>query len=321
MTNHNSTPPPDGTHPVSQPVDQLARQGTRSLTELENVARRALELPYRRRLELVRTLEKSLSANLQPSPLTAQVERREHVVQALDKAAAWLGLAPGRRITSTQFKQVSAKLGLGVTVQEAAAAFDRWRWAVDAYLGLPVPLTSATRALKRATAGRARSFEDHLYGVRRWLDTDPACLRMQDYDGFAAEYNQTLADGGAPLVRAATITHQLAIRWPEVLAVAAGKKTIDQLALREVSLPDADADVGALVGITSVARLLDVGIPQAGRMTRRQAFPPPQPTSAVGYGFAATSRPTAPGQSRPASASTSSSARSRRSPQSPSPLG
>lgn len=253
----------------------MARQGSRSKTELESVVRRALALPYRQQLKLVGVLEEQLGARLSPSKRSEEVARRERVLNALDAAAAHLELPKGDRVTTTQFARAAAELGLDVTVHDVVAAFGRWRFGVDAHLGGSVPETSSTRALKRATAGIVRSYEDYLFGLRAWLSTRPPCRRMEDYDAFVAEKNSSLGEGELPLVRAGTITHQLAVRWTEAIALAEGHVTLEQLQPRVSHLLPTEDGHGALVGLTTVARLLDVGIPQALRMTHRDEFPSP----------------------------------------------
>ncbi len=260
---------------MSPRVSELARSGSQSRTELEDVTARAFELAYIDQLRLYGTLQEVLAVTLADSSLGEEIERRSRVLDAIGKVVAARNMEPGERLTAKQFTATAKDLGLEVGLHEAVSAFSRWRWAVDASLGEHVPLTSATRALKRATAGRKRTYEHYLTCLRRWLSTCPSSERMEDYDAFARECNSGRRDGYLPLVRAKTIVGQLAICWTTAKRVARGELSYDEARRTESGRRPDEDDFGDLIGLTGIARALDMGCAQAQTIIKRSDFPAP----------------------------------------------
>ncbi len=134
--------------------------------------------------------------------------------------------------------------------------------------------TAAQRALRDRSVGFARSREDYLTAVRLWLETKPAKFRSSDYDLWAREYNDQLADDEIAAPGHSTIREGLALSWPDVVAVGRGEISVSE-AERKTRSPHADWSVGPhdLVGQLTGAQIVNVGTSQFQRFSRQQSFP------------------------------------------------
>jgi hypothetical protein len=113
----------------------------------------------------------------------------------------------------------------------------------------PARTTQRQRARWLEINNSVRAREQHLEGVRGWLESKPTTITKAAYDNFALSRNGQGASA-IPLVTADAVTDALALPWGTVLAVARGDKA---LPIKGLEWGDARV-VSVVVGSASARR-------------------------------------------------------------------
>lgn len=88
------------------------------------------------------------------------MDERRAVPEVTRRVAEELGLPEGQAPTTTQFDEVSKRLGLGVSASPAGRAWVKWRFACEAFISHRVRRSARQRALMKANTGKRRAHED-----------------------------------------------------------------------------------------------------------------------------------------------------------------
>jgi hypothetical protein len=252
---------------------EAPRRTTRDV-ELESAMRRFFDLPPADQLRAFERMCDYLGAGAPKlTKADKQIEDRAASLVALARVVDHLGL-DGSAPTTAQFDRVAREFELGWTSAKIVRVWGRWRFACAVLLGDRPRRTAAQQALRDRSVGFARSREDYLTAVRLWLATKPAKFRSSDYDLWAREYNDLLADDEIAVPGHSTIREGLALSWPDVVAVGRGEMSVDE-AERKTRSPHADWSVGPhdLVGQLTGAQILKLGTSQFQRFSRQPGFP------------------------------------------------
>lgn len=152
--------------------------------------RRIYELPTGDQLSVMRTLSDRLSAEFgEESEVQSQAKKRADSLDAMARVAERLGLPDGVAPTATQYRSVWKQVAPDWSATRVHDAWGRYEFCKRAFRGEWVPESSAQRAVRRSSGGRARTHEDYLDGVRLWLKEAPGSLRMEDYADFVRSHN------------------------------------------------------------------------------------------------------------------------------------
>lgn len=242
------------------------------LSELRGQWRRVLQLPDREQLQLYRQLRDYLAIGPgDPEAADAEMEARAVSLEAMQRATEHLRLPPGEAPTVEQYQSAHRALDLPMSSQQVIRRWGFWRTAVIAFEGGRTVRTAEQRSLQRATAGRARTHEEYIAGVRRWLDRQPASSTDADYDEFVSTVNRSRGEDVAPLVKAPTLRRTLGLGWEDILRVAQGKLDIEQ-AREQARERRGDSD---LVATAEVARILDINGATMSQQAEQPGFPAP----------------------------------------------
>lgn len=259
---------------VGQRIENLTAGRTTRDVELEAAMRRFLALSPADQLRAFEQMRDYLGTGA-PALTKAdqQIEERAASLAALARVVDHLGLN-GKAPTTDQFDAAARELQLGWTSGKIVRIWGRWRFACAVLRGDRPRRTAAQQALRDRSVGFARSREDYMTAVRRWLATKPAKFRSSDYDTWAREYNDQLAAGEIAVPGHSTIREGLALAWPDVVAVGRGEISVDE-AERKTRSKHADWSVGPhdFVGQLTGAQILKVGTSRFQRLSHRPGFP------------------------------------------------
>lgn len=193
-------------------------------TERQDVLRRFFALSDRDQLEAFEEIRAQLAAKPGEEPgHDREIGERKAALEAIGRVAKHLGLAKGNAPTVSQFRDGCRELGLDSGPSRVIRIWGRWRFATEAYLGGRQRRTAATRSRRRQQAGRERSHEEYLEGIRRWLATDPASKTGKDYDEWVTEQTAQLSASERPNVGVSALRNALGLRWDDIVAVAEGR--------------------------------------------------------------------------------------------------
>jgi len=246
--------------------------------EWQTVLRRVLDLPARDQLELAQALTEYLGvAGLWKEDERArQMRLRAEAMDAVRAAAEYLQLPAGQAPKVKEFQRADRETKLPMRYDAVLAAFEgQWRLVARYFRGETIPATAAQRAMLRKYMGRRDGVrEAPLTGVRLFLTQDPppAATRLEDYDGWAREFNEHRPPEYMRVnEHAAHICIQFGVGWDDVLAAARGHKDLEQA--REASLELALANAGPLIANALVCAML--GVSTDSRPGLQAAFPQP----------------------------------------------
>jgi predicted DNA-binding transcriptional regulator AlpA len=239
--------------------------------ELETVLRRFAELSTRAQLRAYEVIREYLGDGIKATKGDHELAERAAALEALRQVADELRLPEGRSPTTTQFDEVSKRLGLDWTVSRVIRAWGRWRFATDAFTGHRARPSAHQRALQSASTGTRRTHEDYLTALRLWLDTKPAATTTAIYDAWAREYNEERDPGERPVPGWIAIYRVLGVSFENALRAARGEIELAEapkaLRMRQ--------DHGPLVSTRGIANAQDLLEHQARHVSNRRDFPRP----------------------------------------------
>jgi hypothetical protein len=240
--------------------------------ELETVLRRFGDLTTRAQLRAFEVIREYLGEELKETEADREVDERQAALEVMRRVAEELGLPEGQAPTTTQFNEVSKRLGLGWSASRVGRAWGRWRFACEAFTGHHVRKTARQNVLIEAKTGKRRAYENYLTALRLWLDTNPAVEEITAYDAWAREFNDDLSPEQLPVTRWHAIYTNLRISFSDALRVARGEKA---LADCEPLRGNHSEEYGPLVSTRWIARERELSEHHAKNVTHRPDFPKP----------------------------------------------
>jgi hypothetical protein len=155
-----------------------------------------------------------------------------------------------------QFDQAADELGLGWSSSRVVRVWERWRLAVEVFKGERSARSFIGRDFYATRDLSRKNQEEPMRGVKRWLRSGPQRETASAYDEFAKAHNANKAPADKRLVRSATISRDLRLRWPNVIAVARGEVTLTAARERELAelLPKDTTE--AILGLSGISRFL-----------------------------------------------------------------
>jgi len=246
---------------------------------LPEITGAALSLPLAEKLELFETLRADLAESTtsilsDEDGTNRRLRLQREALDAMGKTAAHLDLSDGTAPTPAQFDGAARELGLPWTAARVIRVWERWRVAVDGYLGRVTPETPTRRAQRRRKRGGAGGYMDSFEGMRLWLADESTTVEdLPSYDTFADGYNAKLSASEQRLRRGHTIRRKHSVSWEHLVAIAKGEMTLEEARQAELAqqLPRGR---DAIVGLAVIARLLGVSSATAkDRADRDEHFP------------------------------------------------
>jgi hypothetical protein len=198
----------------TEPAD-MGRRLAPERAELEAVMRRVYSLSRADQRRLFATLSAYLGEGAaKDSKVEKQITRRADALDAIRAVAEHLGRGEGETLTGAEFNEGAKAIGLKWSSQQIIRAWQSWRQAIHAYRGEWVRETPGQRALRRATSGRRRGYEDRIASLRDWLATQPASTTRHDYDRWRADTNlQRIARDEPPHLGSQGILASSPLKW------------------------------------------------------------------------------------------------------------
>jgi predicted DNA-binding transcriptional regulator AlpA len=242
---------------------------------LETVVRLFAALPMPDRLGAFDLMRRSLDETHKPIVESTAHEKLVLAVRAIHEAERLLDISPdGPLLTIKQYNSVRGQLSHAPSSKGIIDAFGLWSRAGSAARGERISPAWIEPTTIRAATLRARPFADALAALQLWVFTDPPCRRGEDYEAFAKAMNE-YEDFPFRLPLVSAICSRLSVGWYDAIAVAEGKATLDEVTRRPGVLGRIEIDEGPLVGITEVARMLDVTRRTVQCRIGSPTFPPP----------------------------------------------
>jgi hypothetical protein len=182
------------------PDKRTAQRKKKADGEQEVLLARVLDLPVAQQLQVHHDLTEALGGELGKETARAKQARLRHeALEAMQAAAAHLGLPDGQAPTVTQFKKAARETELPMTFKAAYAAFEnRWETASRFFEGKTVPETAAQRRIRRVARRDNRvDMEPPIACLRLFLaqDPPPRSTGLADYNEWARETNENLPPG------------------------------------------------------------------------------------------------------------------------------
>jgi predicted DNA-binding transcriptional regulator AlpA len=257
----------------------MARLERRASTAVgEALVEGLLGLPWHDQYEVYHLL--GLSLGFEDDEPDKQDERqkelseRAEALEAMRAAAEHLGVADGERLAVRDYDRARQELGLPVSSAAIIRRWGAWREAVSVMGGAPARTTQRQRARWLEINNSVRGREQHLEGIKMWIESKPTAITKAAYDDWALSRNGQGASA-VPFVTADAVTNALALPWGTTLGVVRGEKALG-VAQRE-RLGELRRDGGSL-GLVSVAyiALLHGGSERfAYKLTGKDGFPLP----------------------------------------------
>jgi len=203
-----------------------------------------------------------------------ELSERAEALEAMRGAAERLGLPDGKRLAVRDYERARRELGLGISSAAIIRRWGSWREAVSVMGGEPARTTQRQRARWLEINNSARAREQHLAGVREWLEGKPATISKRAYDDFALSPDRQ-GTGALPLVTADAVTDALVLPWRTTLAVARGEKALGAAQReRKTELRREGGSLG-LVSVAYIALLHGGSEKAAYKLVRAEGFPVP----------------------------------------------
>jgi hypothetical protein len=265
----------DSTH-VSKHIDKPPERPSALEAELNALMRQFFSLSAADQLRALERIRDFLGASApMETEVDRQAKRESESLAALEQVRDHLGLN-GRAPTVKEFDRVARELELGWTARKVGEVWGRYRFACGTLLGEPRRLSPAQRSLRSLMSGRKRKTKDCVNALRLWAATDPPLARATDYDAWAREHNDSLADGELPVPTAGTIHLSLAISWSDALPIGRGDLKLDDAAKRTSSTyEDWCNGPHDFIGVRSAAQILGVSEGRCAYLTHKPGFPTP----------------------------------------------
>jgi hypothetical protein len=240
--------------------------------ELETVLRRFGDLTTRAQLRALEVIREYLGEEVKETEADREVSERQAALGVMRQVADELHLPEGQSPTSSQFDEVSKRLGIGWSTSRVVRAWGRWRFACEAFIGHRVRKSARQKAILEANTGKRRAYENYLTAVRLWLNTNPPIEEITAYDAWTREFNDDLPDDQPPVPLWSPIYSNLRVSFADVLRVARGEAELGDCHRR---LGDHRSDRGPLVSTNWIAGEHDLSEHQARHITHRPDFPKP----------------------------------------------
>jgi hypothetical protein len=240
--------------------------------ELETVLRRFGDLTTRAQLRAFEVIREYLGEEIKETEADREIDERQAALEVMRRVAEELGLPEGQAPTTTQFDEVSKRLGLGWSTSRVGRAWVKWRFACEAFIGYRVRRTARHRALMTANTGKRRAHEDYLTAIRLWLDTNPPAVLTEAYNDWAREFNEALPTGQPPVMGWDTIDRVLRVSFADVIRAARGEIELSDCPRKG---SDHRKEYGPLVSANWIAGERDLTDHQARHITSRHDFPKP----------------------------------------------
>lgn len=240
--------------------------------ELNLLMRRFATLSTRAQLEAFDVIRTYLA---EPPIATAddeKIEEQKAALAALKRVAEELNLPAGQAPTTKQFDEVSKRLRLGWSSSRVTRAWERWRFACDAFTGRVIKQTVRQHGLIHARVGKRVLYESPLASVQLWLDTVPTHESVSAYDNWVREFNQNLPEGQARVLLWASVSRGLKVSFADTLRVARGAV---RLADCEPARAHHRQETGPLASLVWIAGEFDVHDQKVLRLTLQPDFPAP----------------------------------------------
>jgi hypothetical protein len=244
------------------PIDELEFQGA---------MQRFFVLPAAEQLRAFQAMRDYLADTIVATEADRELDERAQSLEVIAEVARELDLPEGQAPTTTQFNEVSKRLGLGWSVSRVGRAWGKWRFAAEAFTGHRTRTTARQRALRSAHSGKRRTHEDYLTALRLWLDTKPAVTTTGIYDAWAREYSDSPPPGRRPVPLWMAIYKMLGVSFENALRAARGDGDLSEMSktLRTRN------DHGPLVSTRWIAEERGLLPHQARQLTHRPDFPRP----------------------------------------------
>jgi hypothetical protein len=192
-------------------------------SKAETVLRRFADLTSRAQVEAFALMGGYLEGDVQETATDVDMARRKAALEAIERVAEELGRPEGQAPTTTQFKEVSKRLGLGWSVSKVGRTWSgKWCFACEAYVGHRLRRSARQQGLLDAQ-GKRRVYEDYATSLRLWLDTNPVVETTVAYDRWAREFNAVLPRNQAPVPGWTAIGKRLRVSFRDALRVARGE--------------------------------------------------------------------------------------------------
>lgn len=243
--------------------------------------RRIYGLTTREQLMVYSTLREYLGSEVgEETVLDKQVKDREEALAVMRQVAAYYHLPAGQAPKVTQHREAPQSVTGEWTASKVIRAWGRYRFAQKAYEGKEIPEAPAKRAIRRLSSGKAHEPETYINAVRHWLATNPKSLAFPDYNAYVAQYNSELLTGqreGRALSSAEATKKGLGLLWSQILTLAKGDATYDELRREYVKERVAKRKQGALniVSASQVAQLLSCRPRKVATLNEKPGFPVP----------------------------------------------
>lgn len=199
---------------------------------------------------------------------------RAEALEAMRAAAEHLSLPDGERLAVRDYERARQELGLSVSSAAIIRRWGAWREAVSVMGGAPARTTQRQRARWLEINNSVRGREQHLEGIRGWLQSKPSAITKGAYDDWALSRNGQGASA-IPLVTADAVTDALALPWGAVLAVARGKKALAVAQRERRKGLRSDGGSLGLVSVAYIALLHGGSEGFAYKLVRKDGFPIP----------------------------------------------
>jgi predicted DNA-binding transcriptional regulator AlpA len=241
--------------------------------EVETVLRRFADLTSRAQVEAFALIRGLLDGDVQETATDVDMARRKGALSAIGRVAEELGLPEGQAPTTTQFREVSKRLGLGWSVSKVGRAWSgKWRFACEAYVGHRLRRSARQQGVLDAQ-GKRRVYEDYVTSLRLWLDTNPLVETTVAYDRWSREFNEVLPRNQAPVSGWTTIYHNLRVSFRDVLRVARGEVALADCPKKAGG--DHTKEHGPLASRQWIAGEYGLSAHQAANVPRHPDFPKP----------------------------------------------
>jgi len=230
---------------------------------------RLLALSRRHQLRAHEELSRYLALDhARASTLDERLERERESLEVLAAVTAHLGHKP----TAKEFDELAVKFSSAWSSAKVIRVWRYWRTGLAALDGQP-PLSPEQSAAKAHLSGYRRSREDYLTAVRHWLKTSPPRETLNAYCAWARQTNE-VERPERRLPHGNTIQSNLARSWPDIVRVAKGEATLEDVAAKSVSRRrDYSDGPDDLIGPGTAARICRVSVTTFGGVGAD--FPPP----------------------------------------------
>lgn len=241
--------------------------------ETEPIIGQLLGLPWRAQSEVYHALGDSLGLQEDKPGRRRELTQRAEALDAMRATIEHLGLTPGQQLETREYERARKELGLNISAAAIIRRWGAWREAISVLAGERARTTERQRAHWRAINNSARTHEQHLAGIKRWLDSEPEHNTKSAYDNWALDDENHPEQ--APPVTADAITDALALPWKTVLAVVKGKQALPAAQQARLRTLRQEGGPLKLVGVVYIALLYKQSERAAHKLVLDEGFPVP----------------------------------------------